>query len=510
MVAYTHQHHDIDKLKTLIHVSNGFFNIHRPTERTSESDWLEAPNEKVVKMLLDEKTGLPCGNLILLDLETTTSATMVQAIKFYFRHFCFFEKTQPAIDSFVTACRAASKLSLQEKPMAYQIAMQGFVQDLVESGQQVHGYCLYELLRMIHKAVPEMAINDADQAPAITAAIAPVFQQALNIAPNPENIIFCFEVFANVIKDRSFDLPFEQRYPDAMLESDSKIDRVAEAPANKTVTSNNQVGKEAEEETEKAIEQEKKAQSQSESQSERDPDSSVANKLLSKLESSAKKDSEQKPARAISSESQSTDHPIDETKIQSKPGSNEMIENNESHQPKKPKVSLTPEAQAMLGDKKPSNPSSAQPPKQGILMPDEPSDMSENVTVEEIQLNLNSKSRPKEQETNKVTPESSAKQPTVGFQKVTTEAEKTDNKEHKDGFSQLKFYWALVKLKAQQSWAFIWPKLVQFWQYAYPKAKAFAIWFWPRFKHYTKVTGVFLWRGCQKLWRMIFKKNKKS
>lgn len=204
----------VEHFRNIINLSENYFSQSENEKEMSSDLWLaEADLEKVLR-LLDERSGLPKGNTILLELDSTTSKDIIQSLKYYFRNLVFFDDGNPLLQNFIDGITQNKAEDLEQKSMHYQACMQVLITELIKSHDNVRAYCLHEILHLIYKSLTPKERDDYGVAPIITSTIAPMFQEAFGCKENHALIVPMFEAFAFIIRDTAYKNTFHIMYPD--------------------------------------------------------------------------------------------------------------------------------------------------------------------------------------------------------------------------------------------------------------------------------------------------------
>ncbi|MCS5708745.1 hypothetical protein CC99x_007490 [Candidatus Berkiella cookevillensis] len=204
----------VERFRNIINLSENYFSQSENEKEMSSHLWLaETDLEKVLK-LLDEKSGLPKGNSILLELDSTTSKDIIQSVKYYFRNLVFFDNGNLLLQNFIDGIRQNKTKDLKQKSMHYQACMQTLITELIKRDDKLRAYCLHEILHLIYKSLTPEERDAYEVAPIVTSTIAPMFQEAFGYKENHELIVPMFEAFAFIVRDAAYRNTFHLMYPD--------------------------------------------------------------------------------------------------------------------------------------------------------------------------------------------------------------------------------------------------------------------------------------------------------
>lgn len=501
MVAHTQTASDIDKLKMIINLSKGYFEMHPNESSISSDDWMHVHDEDKIANLLDEKSGLPTGNVILLELETTTANDIIQAMKCYFRQLLFFEQNDLHVKRLITALKETKTKDAKQRPQLYQQAMRSLIKDLLDEKDYTRAYCLHELLHFIHATLTVDELENPIMAPNVTASIAPMFQEAFHLSNDRDCIALFFEAFASIVKDENYAKTFHQCFPE--IDKEEHLSSIR-PPENEPSSIDAQVpgaqAPEVQAPEEKILETHKPTEPVEEAL--------IEEVLIEQMPLEEATPTAKEPEISLEQELEPPPTP------QVEQGSPEMLESNEPQKSEKLKVSVTPVMEEptgpMVSQTQTENAQAIQeqaassvPQAQAsdshvelsvsdsaVLTPDEACDQ-----VEEIHLELPRTEKDTSSE--------------VDEKAMLAKAAKKQSTQIKLPKDKLEFYWGMGVMKAKAFWAYAKPRMIHFWNFAYPKCKAFAIWLWPKLLWICKKTWQLICAICKKTYTLIQNRNKK-
>lgn len=206
---------EIHHFRNIINLSEVYFSQSENHKELSTSLWLAEIDLENILRLLDEESGLPNGNTIILDLDSTTAKDIIQSLKYYFRHLAFFDKGHPFLENFISGIKQNTAEGIEQKAFYYQSCMQSLIKELISNHDSSRAYCLHEILHLIYMSLTSQEMDNTEVVPMVTSTIAPMFQEAFGYKDDNELIVPMFRAFAFIIRDPSYKDTFHSVYPDA-------------------------------------------------------------------------------------------------------------------------------------------------------------------------------------------------------------------------------------------------------------------------------------------------------
>lgn len=517
----SHAQANIDQLRNIINLSNGYLDLHQAYPEMNEDIWLQEVDSEKIKYLLDPTTGLVQGNAILIELDSTHAQELIQSLKYFFRHLDFFNEDKTLANKFIETLTRIKQSKSQNKRLHYQQAMEDLINNLLNENDVKRAYCLHEILRLIHLSFSKEDYLDSEIAPPITAAVAPMFQDAFGLSDRYYQIALFYEAFAYIIQDtyyeKSFHTIFQEYDPEETLktlDTGTSLQTEADEITTKSAFTHDfdeEINLDDASEVEHDFQEEFEHQDGTEAANlSSEVDNGLAHetpvadevemKNMSKQDQSVQSEplefilADQNHAhekQLLSDSQQSGDAGLADAEAIT-PTSSKEIERSAHmlHDQNKPRVEV--KTQPKIVKKQQS-----QEPEQHQAAPVESSSDVERVLRADEEIDLTEAPM-------HITTDA----PAANTEYSTPKSEESIQKEHAadvpkpetQGFNWQQFGNKVME-NCRAAWAYTKPKLIQFWHFAMPKIKAFGRWLWPQVKMLAKKAWglmCYLWRKAVK------------